>query len=53
MNIFNGTIVTSLDKTIKGQVLNYDYDDDSAMVYNWLDKKFVETKLSNLVETPL
>lgn len=51
--IVNGMIVTSLDKTIKGQVLNYDYDDDSAMVYNWLDKKFVETKLSNLVETPL
>ncbi len=51
--IINGMIVRSLDKKIKGQVLNYDYDDDSAMVYNWLDKKFVETKLSNLVESPL
>jgi|TARA_A100001515_G_scaffold10505_2_gene8430 hypothetical protein len=51
--IVNGMIVTSLDKTIKGQVLNYDWDDDFAMVYNWLDKEFVETKLSNLVETPL
>ena len=27
--IVNGMIVTSLDKTIKGQVLNYDYEDDS------------------------
>ena len=51
--IVNGMIVTSLDKTIKGQVLNYDYNDDFAMVYNWLNKEFVETKLSNLVETTL
>ena len=51
--IFNGMIVTSLDKKIKGQVLAYDYGKDFASVYNWLDEKFVETKLSNLVETPL
>ena len=51
--IVNGMIVTSLDKTIKGQVLNYDLDDDFAMVYNWLDKEFVESTLSNLVEYDL
>ena len=51
--IVNGMIITSLDKTIKGQVLNYDYDNDSAIIYNWLDEKFVETKLSNLVENNL
>ena len=51
--IFNGSIVTSLDKKIKGQVLDYDYEKDFASVYNWLDQKFVDTKLSNLEETPL
>ena len=55
--IFNGMIVESLDKTVKGQVLAYDYDKDYARVYNWLheepDEMFVETKLSNLVEKPL
>ncbi len=51
--IFNGMIVTSLDKKIKGQVLAYDYEKDFASVYNWLDQKFIETKLSNLVETSL
>jgi hypothetical protein len=51
--ILNGSIVTSLDKKIKGQVVNSDYGKDFASVYNWLDEKFVETKLSNLVETPL
>ena len=28
-------IVESLDKTVKGQVLSYDYDKDFARVYNW------------------
>ena len=51
--IFNGSIVTSLDKKIKGQVLDYDYEKDFASVYNWLDQKFVDTKLSNLEDTPL
>ena len=55
--IFNGMIVESLDKTVKGQVLASDYDKDYARVYNWLhdnpDEMFVETKLSTLVETPL
>ncbi len=51
--IFNGSIVTSLDKKIKGQVLDYDYEKDFVSVYNWLDQKFVDTKLSNLEETPL
>ena len=55
--IFNGMIVEALDKTVKGQVLAYDYDKDYARVYNWLheepDEMFVETKLSNLVEKPL
>ena len=51
--IFNGMVVTSLDKKIKGQVLAYDYEKDFASVYKWLDQKFIETKLSNLVETPL
>ena len=55
--IINGMIVESLDKTVKGQVLAYDYDKDYARVYNWLheepDEMFVETKLSNLVEKPL
>ena len=55
--IVNGMIVESLDKTVKGQVLSYDYDKDFARVYNWLhddpDEMFVETKLSNLVETEL
>ena len=51
--IFNGMVVTSLDKKIKGQVLAYDYEEDFANVYNWLDQKFIETKLSNLVETSL
>ena len=51
--IFNGMVVTSLDKKIKGQVLDFDYEKDFASVYNWLDQKFIETKLSNLVETPL
>ena len=49
--IFNGSIVTSLDKKIKGQVLDYDYEKDFASVYNWLDQKFVDTKLSNLEDT--
>ena len=55
--ILNGSIVTSLDKKIKGQVLDYDYEKDFASVYNWLhddsDQMFVETNLSNLEETPL
>jgi hypothetical protein len=55
--ILNGSIVTSLDKKIKGQVVNSDYDTDYAKVYNWLhddsDQMFVETNLSNLEETPL
>ena len=55
--IVNGMIVESLDKTVKGQVLSYDYDKDFARVYNWLhddpDEMFVETKLSNLVDTEL
>ncbi len=55
--IVNGMIVESLDKTVKGQVLSYDYDKDLARVYNWLhddpDEMFVETKLSNLVEKGL
>tara|TARA_B100001559_G_scaffold245029_1_gene208141 strand:- start:489 stop:659 length:171 start_codon:yes stop_codon:yes gene_type:complete len=55
--IINGMIVTSLDKKIKGQVVNSDYDTDYAKVYNWLhddpDQMFVETNLSNLEETPL
>jgi len=55
--IVNGMIVESLDKTVKGQVLAYDYEKDFARVYNWLhedpDEMFVETKLSTLVETPL
>ena len=51
--IFNGRIVTSLDNKIKGQVLDYDYEKAVASVYNWLDQKFVDTKLSNLEDTPL
>ena len=51
--ILVGSIVTSLDKKIKGQVLDYDYEKDFASVYNWLDQKFVDTKLSNLEDTPL
>ena len=55
--ITNGMIVESLDKKVKGQVLAYDYDTDFARVYNWLhddpEEMFVETKLSNLVESPL
>ena len=55
--IINGMIVTSLDKKIKGQVVNSDYDTDYAKVYNWLhddpDQMFVETNLSNLEETCL
>ena len=51
--ICNGSIVTSLDKKIKGQVLDFDYEKDFASVYNWLDQKFVDTKLSNLEDTPL
>ena len=52
-NFINGMIVRSVDKTIKGQLLNHDYDKNYASVYNWLTKTFVETQLSNLVETPL
>ena len=55
--IVHGMIVESLDKKVKGQVLAYDYDTDFAKVYNWLhddpEEMFVETKLSNLVESPL
>ena len=51
--ICNGSIVTSLDKKIKGQVLDFDYEKDFASVYNWLDQKFIDTKLSNLEDTPL
>ena len=48
-----GSVHAFVDKKIKGQVLAYDYEKDFASVYNWLDQKFIETKLSNLVETPL
>ena len=53
MELFNGMIVTSADERIKGQLLNHDYDKNYASVYNWLTKTFVETQLSNLMETPL
>ena len=53
MELFNGMIVTSADKRIKGQLLNHDYDKNYASVYNWLTETFVETQLSNLVEAPL
>ena len=52
-NFINGMIVRSVDKTIKGQLLNHDYDKNYASVYNWLTETFVETQLSNLVETSL
>ena len=51
--ILIGSIVTSLDKKIKGQVIDYDYEKDFPSVYNWLDQKFVDTKLSKLEDTPL
>ena len=44
--IFNGSIVTSLDKKLKVRYLIMTMKRLKS-VYNWLDQKFVDTKLSN------